>query len=209
MLGQQMQVVFNRVFVMMIINVYFLIYSLAGLIIFGIGPAFRAVSELYLDGGDDFRKYSFKRGFGYFKKYFVQANIHALSMILILGFLAYNFYLALQIKFGWMIVVEFLIIAAFILIYGIGIFTWLALTRFDISYKNALKLSVMQFFSNFGRLLLFVGLNIGLIFATAKWPGLILFLSFGIFVVLNTWISKDWFTKVDDMLAENERHQNN
>ena len=49
MIGRAADKIFTRVFIFLIMTVYFWIYTVAGLVVLGIGPAFRTVTEMHMD----------------------------------------------------------------------------------------------------------------------------------------------------------------
>ena len=59
-MGRAADRIFTRIFVFLIMTVYFWILTVAGLIVLGIGPAFRTMSEMYMDNEWAYKKYSFK-----------------------------------------------------------------------------------------------------------------------------------------------------
>lgn len=200
MIGQAAQNIFVKVYVVILMTIYFWIFTFAGLIVFGIGPSLRAVSELFMDNKWLYQNYHFKDGWRQFKTDFWRVNLHAWLFLGILAILAYNLYLSTQIKSSWILVIQFIIIFVIAMTFSLGVFTLLTRSRYDVSFKNALKLSIAQFFSNFSQLLFFLVATIILIMITAKWPGLILFIAPGAYIVFANWFSRKWYIKIDKFL---------
>ncbi|MFD1411011.1 YesL family protein [Lapidilactobacillus gannanensis] len=200
MIGQATQSAFTKVYVVFLMTIFFWVYTLAGLVVLGIGPALRAVTEMFMDNQWQYREYHFKAGWRQFKTDFWHVNLHSWTFLGIIAILVYNLYLSTQLKFSWILIVQFLIIFAIALTFSMGIFTLLLRSRYDVSFKNAVKLAAAQFFDNFPRLLLFLVATIAVIAAAAKWPGLILFLAPGTYIVVANWFSRKWYTKIDQLL---------
>lgn len=201
MIGRAADKIFSRVFIVFIMSVYFWVYTLAGAVLFGIGPALRTVTEMYMDYGWEYRDYRFKEGWHRFKTNFWQRNLHTWLFLGAGLILAYNLYLSTSIKTIWILFVQFVIIGALILDFSLAMFTSLLRSRYDVSFKDAVKLAIVQFFNNFTQLLVFVIVTIVISVVSMKWPGMILFLSPGIYMVLTDILSKQWYAKVDKMLG--------
>jgi len=199
-MGKAADRIFTRIFIFLIMTVYFWIFTFAGLVIFGIGPAFRTITEMHMDKQWDYRAYSFKEGWHRFKTDFWRTNLHAWYFIGAGLMLAYNLYLSLSIHTLWIVFVQFIIVAALVFDFSLTIFTVMLRSRYDVSFKNAIKLAIMQFFSNFTQLLVFIVATIVLIVVSLKWPGMILFLSPGIYMVGAGALSRRWYEKIDKML---------
>ncbi|WP_235715861.1 YesL family protein [Latilactobacillus fuchuensis] len=58
-------------------TIYFWFYVLCGLVIFGIGPAFHTITELFMDNQWHSQNYQFKKGWQLFKKDFWRVNRNA------------------------------------------------------------------------------------------------------------------------------------
>jgi len=59
-MGKAADRIFTRIFIFLIMTVYFWIFTVAGLVVFGVGPAFRTITELHMDKQWDYRGYGFK-----------------------------------------------------------------------------------------------------------------------------------------------------
>ncbi|MFC6180969.1 YesL family protein [Lactiplantibacillus daowaiensis] len=201
MIGKAANKIFTRVFIFFIMTIYFWVYTLAGLVVLGLGPAFRTVTEMYMDYGWDYRQYRFKAGWQRFKTNFWLINAHTWLFLGAGAILCYNLYLSTTIKTVWILFVQFIIIAAIVFDITLAVFTVMLRAHYDVSFKDAVKLAIVQFFSNFMQLLTFIILSIGMVIVSLKWPGMILFLSPGIYMVLADILSKRWYDKIDAMLT--------
>ncbi|WP_434433124.1 YesL family protein [Lactiplantibacillus paraplantarum] len=201
MIGRAADKIFTRVFIFLIMTVYFWIYTVAGLVVLGIGPAFRTVTEMHMDKQWDYRLYHFKEGWQRFKRHFWQMNLHTWLLLGVGAVLAYNLYLSLSIHTLWIIFIQFIIVFALIFDFSLAIFTVMLRSRYDVAFKDAIKLAIVQFFSNFTQLLTFIIGTIVLIVISLKWPGMILFLSPGIYMVGADRLSRRWYDKIDKMLG--------
>ncbi|MFB9769058.1 DUF624 domain-containing protein [Lactiplantibacillus modestisalitolerans] len=201
-IGRAADKIFTRVFIVFIMTIYFWLFACAGLLIFGIGPAARTVTELYMDGQWDYHEYGLKKGWRRFRTDFWRINAHTWLFLGAGLVLAYNLYLSTTIKGAyWLVFVQFIIVAALIFDFCLAIFTLMTRSRYAVSFKNAVKLAIVQFFNNFMQLLGFIIMTGVLILISLKWPGMILFLSPGIYVVVADILSHQWYAKVDQQLG--------
>ncbi|MFC6200661.1 YesL family protein [Lactiplantibacillus nangangensis] len=199
-MGRAADKIFTRIFIFLIMTVYFWILTVAGLVVLGIGPALRTVTEMYMDNEWDYKKYGFGKAWRRFKQDFWQENLHTWYFPGAGIVLAYNLYLSTTVNQAWMLFVQFVIVAALIFDFSLAMFTAMLRSHYDVSFKDAVKLAIVQFFSSFIQLLVFVIVTIVLIIVSLKWPGLILFLSPGIYVFATDVLSHQWYAKIDKML---------
>lgn len=103
MVGSVMQKAFVRVLVLIILNLEFWLFSLAGLLVLGFGPALRAIYETFLNHKFRYQEYSFKESWKIYKKYFWLANLHFYVFFLPMLFVFYDLYLTSQMKTPWIL----------------------------------------------------------------------------------------------------------
>lgn len=200
MLGRGFQNFFIKIYVLMILNLWFWGYTLIGLGVLGVGPALRTISESFFLHGWKYREYHMKESWQLYKQSFWRSTAHFWLFGAVFALLAWNLYLSTQMAFGWVAFIQFILIFAILLTVSTGLFTLAIVSRYEISFKLALKLALAQIFSNFGRLLVFVA-GVGLIIAaTVKWPGTGLFLSISGVVVWTHILSGKWYAKIDTQL---------
>ena len=202
MLGRATQSIFTKVFVFLIMTIYFWAYSLLGLVVLGVGPALRTVSELYQAHQWQWRDYSFKQGFKQWRQDFWTVNAHTWLFMGVLAILGYNLYLSVQLRELWVVFVQFIIVAAMVLVFCLGVFTLMLRTHYEVSFKDAVKLALVQFFASFGQMLIFVVMTVAVVAISLKWPGLILFLSVGVYLALADHLSQQMYTRIDAELAQ-------
>lgn len=202
MLGKMTQRAFVAIYVLMVLNLSFWLLSLIGILVLGVGPALRTVTETYLSNGLNYHGYRFKDMWHLYKKYFWIANGHFYTFFILELFLFYDLYISSQIKNMWMFPVIFLLIFSMIMVATIGIYNLIIESTFEINFGNALKLSIVEFFSNFKALLKFlIGLLI-IIALTKMWPGFLLFLTVSTIIVWGIFSSKKWIEVITSQLED-------
>lgn len=199
-LSKGTQKAFQIIFVLIILNLLFWLYSLVGLLILGVGPSLITITELFLNNKFEYRKYSVKDGWKIFKKNFVTSNLHFYAFLIADVFLFYDLYIGSQIKMIWMLPISILLIFLIIFISIVGLYTLITESTFEIDFKNAIKLSLYAFFADFKGLMLFiVGAGI-IVIISGLWPGLILFLSISTLIVWCNYSSKSWLDEISEKL---------
>ncbi|CCI82541.1 YesL family protein [Lactobacillus hominis] len=200
MLGRMTQRAFVAIYVLMILNLAFWLFSLIGLFILGIGPALRTITEVFLNHKFEYHNYHFKEMWQIYKKYFWIANGHFYSFFGIELFLFYDLYLTSQIKNMWMLPVIFLLVFVMITLTVVGIYTLIIESTFDVEFKNAVKLAFVAFFSDFKDLLKFIAGLVVIGALTKFWPGFLLFLTVSTIIVWGAFSSKKWIGAIIDQL---------
>ncbi len=200
MVGSVMQKAFVRVLVLIILNLEFWLFSLAGLLIFGFGPALRTIYETFLNHKFRYQEYSFKESWRIYKKYFWLANLHFYVFFLPMLFVFYDLYLTSQMKTPWILPVIITMIVLEILIPVVGMYTLSLESNFDVDFKNAIKLAFAEFFVDFSGLIKFVAGTAGIIAVTFFFSGLILFISISAIVIWCQLATKNWIYKVESQI---------
>lgn len=87
------------------LNLLFVLFSLAGGIIFGVGPALQMMTDFILEEGMNYQAITVKRAFESWKAHFKRSNCYFLLFLFTLGFVFYNIYLAVQFTgIMWLII---------------------------------------------------------------------------------------------------------
>lgn len=197
MIASVMQNVFVKIYVILRLNLIFWLFTLIGGVILGIGPALRTVMEQFMDNRYEYQAYHFKDAWQKYKRYFISANLHFYCFVLVFAVLAYNLYLSTQIKTGWIIFVQFILIFTLILTFVTSAFCLSLLSRYEIEFISAIKLAFMQFFMSFKDLVVYL-LGLVVLFGVTKlWPGFILFITVAAFLIWTEHQSKKWYSQIE------------
>ncbi|MCB8545275.1 DUF624 domain-containing protein, partial [Enterococcus faecalis] len=99
------------------LNLLFVLFSLAGGIIFGVGPALQMMTDFILEEGMNYQAITVKRAFESWKAHFKRSNCYFLLFLFTLGFVFYNIYLAVQFTgIMWLIITFILFFVSLILV---------------------------------------------------------------------------------------------
>lgn len=176
---------FRMIWAIMKLNLFFVGMTLAGGIVFGIGPAFYTVSSLIESDGLAYEAQTFRKGWQIWKAGFWRANKQFYLFLGLTAFLTYNLYLATQFQGLMWLVVSFIL---FVVI-GLSILLYLLSVTFDacyeLSFANNLKLSFISLFLRIGTCLKLIFGLAGILLITWTMKGLLLF---GTFSLLLLWV---------------------
>lgn len=201
MLGKMSQKVFVQVYVLLLLNLFFWAFTIIGGVILGIGPALRAISELYLDSQSDYQNVKFQTGWRYFKQYFWLANGQFWAFASVFALLAYNLFLSAQLTGLWVLLVQFILFFVLAATLVTGGYTLLLVSRFEVTTKNAIMLAFGQLFENFTQFLITVAGLVAIGVASYFWPGLLIFLTMATAIKWLNHCGKRWYAHIDTLLA--------
>lgn len=176
---------FRMIWAIMKLNLFFVGMTLAGGIVFGIGPAFYTVSSLIESDGLAYEAQTFRKSWQIWKAGFWRANKQFYLFLGLTAFLTYNLYLATQFQGLMWLVVSFIL---FVVI-GLSILLYLLSVTFDacyeLSFANNLKLSFISLFLRMCTCLKLIFGLAGILLITWTMKGLLLF---GTFSLLLLWV---------------------
>ena len=202
MIGKALEEFFIRIWVVVKLTLIFWLLALSGLLVLGIGPAFKVVTELYLEHGFEYKLISVKQAYQVFKRDFLRADLifwfyTALSLLL-----AYNLYLSVQIQGLMFIVIDFILFFGITYLMTAFEYSMIFDSQFDISFGNLLKMSFISNFISFKTYLKLLFVILVICVLTWRFKGLILFGLIGLLQVYSLSVTKDWRLKIEEQLAE-------
>lgn len=201
MLGKTLETVFIKTWVIVKLNLLFWLFSAAGLIVAGIGPALKTVNDLFATHGFEYKEITIKEGWQRFKANFVRGNGLFYSACLSIGFFMYNLFLSVQIQGIIFLMIDFLLV--FGIIYLVVVFQYALLldSYYDINLGNLLKLSFISTLSSFMNLLkIAIGTTV-IIYVTWQYKGLILFGTVSLMQLWTFYATKNWRETLDERLG--------
>ncbi|MBS6430431.1 YesL family protein [Enterococcus raffinosus] len=186
------------------LNLYFLLFSLMGGVVFGIGPAFQTMNDLLTEQGINYQEITFKRFLSGWKKNFKRGNLHFSLFAALTFVLAYNLYLAAQIQGLLWMIITFLLFFVLLLVGVLFLYTTQYETSYDISTGNLLKLAFISVFLNFGVFLKVLFGVVSIFVLTWYFKGLMLFATCSLLVIWSGYATKDNRQLVDKKLNSYE-----
>ncbi|MGT2933126.1 YesL family protein [Streptococcus catagoni] len=180
----------NGVWKMIQLTLIFHLLTICGGIVFGLGPAWQTLINLQTQWDQKDAKRDMKTIFSIWKANFLKANYIFFSFFLLLGFLSYNLYLALQIKEIFFLALTFLLVVAILLSYLLYIYMTFYNCFYEISLWNNAKLSFMSLFLSGKALLTQIILTVAVWGITWQYKGLYLFISFGLLAIMMDKLTK-------------------
>ncbi|HEP3876771.1 TPA: YesL family protein [Streptococcus pyogenes] len=184
------------------LTLIFHLLSLAGLIVFGVGPAWQTIVTLFLKTPQEENHYSLKRAVQLWKSYFKEANLRFGLFALTFLFLTFNLHWAVQFPSLFWFTVSFLIVIAMVWL----TITYLYMVFYAVSYEinlwNNMKLAFISIFLSFKSFLLMLSVLLGITLMTWQYKGLYLFLTFGALVFCLDFVTKANRRLVDGVIDE-------
>ncbi|MGM0126143.1 hypothetical protein IGI37_003544 [Enterococcus sp. AZ194] len=204
MIGKALEAFFIRIWVVIKLNLYFWLYSVAGLFVAGVGPALKAVNELFAAHEFEYKEITFKEGWQLFKVNFKRGNGFFWFYGALFAVLAYNLYLSVQIKGLAFLVIDFILLFALLYTYATYQYTLLLDSEYDISMKNVIKLAFISTLSSFTNFLKIVIGGAVILWFTWKYKGLILFGTVAAIQLWNYYSTQTWRGLIDERLETND-----
>ncbi|AIQ01769.1 hypothetical membrane spanning protein [Streptococcus pyogenes] len=184
------------------LTLIFHLLSLAGLIVFGVGPAWQTIVTLFLKTPQEENHYSLKRAVQLWKSYFKEANLRFGLFALTFLFLTFNLHWAVQFPSLFWFTVSFLIVIAMVWLTMTYLYMVFYAVSYEINLWNNMKLAFISVFLSFKSFLLMLSVLLGIILVTWQYKGLYLFLTFGALVFCLDFVTKANRRLVDGVIDE-------
>lgn len=200
MAGSILEQIFNRCYILMKLNLFFVGLTLIGGIVLGIGPAFYAVLSLFHESEWEVQGKTLKKAWQYYKEGFLRIN--KLSMIYLIAavILGVNLFIAVkQIGLAFLSISLFIIFALMLILFLFSYSIQLDVL-YDLTLKTNLQLSATLLFADFKEFLIQLMGNIMLLALTVKYPAMLLFFTFSLHAIWMNVTSGKRLTWLDKML---------
>ncbi|HEP1429479.1 TPA: YesL family protein [Streptococcus pyogenes] len=184
------------------LTLIFHLLTLAGLIVFGVGPAWQTIVTLFLKTPQEENHYSLKRAVQLWKSYFKEANLRFGLFALTFLFLTFNLHWAVQFPSLFWFTVSFLIVIAMVWLTMTYLYMVFYVVSYEINLWNNMKLAFISVFLSFKSFLLMLSVLLGIILVTWQYKGLYLFLTFGALVFCLDFVTKANRRLVDGVIDE-------
>lgn len=184
------------------LTLIFHLLSLAGLIVFGVGPAWQTIVTLFLKTPQEENHYSLKRAVQLWKSYFKEANLRFGLFALTFLFLTFNLHWAVQFPSLFWFTVSFLIVIAMVWLTMTYLYMVFYAVSYEINLWNNMKLAFISVFLSFKSFLLMLSVLLGITLMTWQYKGLYLFLTFGTLVFCLDFVTKGNRRLVDGVIDE-------
>ena len=186
------------------LNLLFVLFSLAGGIIFGVGPALQMMTDFILEEGMNYQAITVKRAFESWKSHFKRSNCYFLLFLFTLGFVFYNIYLAVQFTGIMWLIITFILFFVSLILVIFYIYMLLYGGSYFISTIDLMKLSFISIFLNLGVFFKVLFGVISIVALTWKMKGLLLFASFALIMMWCAYVTRKNRQFIDGKLEQNE-----
>ena len=178
---------------------FFLLFSLMGGILLGIGPSFQTMVDLLSEYGLDYQNITLSNYYINWKYNFRRSNLHFFIMEMLTILVVYNLFLSTQMKGLVWFIADIIMVFVLLLIMVMYLYLVQYESKYDISTVNLFKLSFISvFFNFFGFLKIILGI-ITIIFIT--WN---LFATFALIAIWSEFSTKEKREIISRKLEENE-----
>ncbi|MDZ5560578.1 DUF624 domain-containing protein [Enterococcus cecorum] len=195
---------FYFIWIIIKLNMFFLLFSLMGGILLGIGPSFQTMVDLLSEYGLDYQNMTLSNYYINWKYNFRRSNLHFFIMEMLTILVVYNLFLSTQMKGLVWFIADIIMVFILLLIMVMYLYLVQYESKYDISTINLFKLSFISvFFNFFGFLKIILGI-ITIIFITWNFKGLLLFATFALIAIWSEFSTKEKREIISRKLEENE-----
>lgn len=170
----------NRFYFLLKASILFWILSLLGGLFLGIAPAFLTLIEVIGEVNWDYKELSFSKMKPLFFENFKQGNQLLYTTFFVCVFLFLSLYTASQMTGMLFLMISFLLLVILIMIIVASFLGFVIASRYDISLKNLIKLSLILFFKEIKASLTITFFVILFSILLIKLPGLTFFAGSGL-----------------------------
>lgn len=183
------------------LNLYFILFTLAGGVVLGVGPAFQTLNDLLNEYGMNYQEITLAHFWSGWRRNFGRANRHFWLFALVEAVLGYNLYLVTQLTGILWLAISFVLVFTMALMVAVYGFTVLYETSYQISTGNLVKLAFISLFlrlSTFFKILFGVA---SIIIVTWQFKGLFVFATFSLLAIWGGYATKECRQLVDRKLV--------
>lgn len=182
---------FYVVWMIIKLNLFFVLFTLLGGIILGFGPSFQTMNDELTAHGIDYQKITLSGFFEGWKRNFKRGNLHFLIYLLLIFIIAYNLYLSVQLQGLLWFILDFILIFTLLLLTVFWLYVVQYETLYEISTYNLFKLSFISLFLSFGAFFKVLFGLVSIIVVTWFFKGLLLFATFSLIIIWAGYATKD------------------
>ena len=176
---------FRLIWAVIKLNLFFVLFTMMGAVLFGVGPAFQTISDLIEEEGLSYEDQTFRKAFRCWKQNFWRAKARFYLFFGLLAIAAYNLYLSSQIQGLLWLMIDFLLVVVSGLLVLLYLYSLLFESIYETSLLNTIKLAFVSLFLNFGTFAKVIFGLVGILVFTWSMKGLFLF---GTFSLILLWV---------------------
>lgn len=165
------------------LNLFFVLFTLMGGGLLGIGPAFQTISDLIAEDGLAYENQGVAKAFQCWKRNFKRGNLRFYSYFTLFAVVCYNLYLSSQIQGLLWLMIDFLLVTVSILLTLLYFYSLVFESTYETSLFNTFKLAFISLFFNFGTFAKVIFGIVGIFVFTWTAKGLLLFATFSLIVL--------------------------
>ena len=137
---------FRLIWAVIKLNLFFVLFTMMGAVLFGVGPAFQTISDLIEEEGLSYEDQTFRKALRCWKQNFWRANARFYLFFGLLAIAAYNLYLSSQIQGLLWLMIDFLLVVVSGLLVLLYLYSLLFESIYETSLLNTIKLAFVVYF---------------------------------------------------------------
>jgi uncharacterized membrane protein YesL len=165
------------------LNLFFVLFTLMGGGLLGIGPAFQTISDLIAEDGLAYENQGVAKAFQCWKRNFKRGNLRFYSFFLLFAVVCYNLYLSSQIQGLLWLMIDFLLVTVSVVLTLLYLYSLVFESTYETSLFNTVKLAFISLFFNFGTFAKVIFGIVGILVFTWTAKGLLLFATFSLIIL--------------------------
>lgn len=195
--GRMLEQIFIRCYAVIKMNVIFVGLMFVGGIVLGIGPAWLTITNLAYEFEFDTKEITWRVAWRFYKENFKRGNALFYLFAVCAGILLYSLYAAVQVKGIFFLMTSCILIGAIVLVAVCFILALVTDSRYQTSFRNILKLTLLVFFTNFFTIIKLLAGILVVAVITYKSPALLLFGTASLLVIYVLFITKGIYQQMN------------
>lgn len=201
MIGTLLEKIFRSVYTIMKLNFMFWMLVFMGGVLFGVGPAFLSVSDLYVAHKYQYEDIKFTELHGIFRNNFNDGNKMFYLFGSLIFFVVYNLYLSFQLEMSWIVFMQILMVFTIVFLSITFLYTVVLHSYYEINFKDLLKLGFLSFFANIIQLVRFGISLVAIYFIFRLMHGLLLFGIFSLLILVSVESLSSWIPIINETIV--------
>ncbi|MBC1921509.1 YesL family protein [Listeria grayi] len=195
--GRMLEQIFIRCYAVIKMNVIFVGLMFGGGIVLGIGPAWLTITNLAYEFEFDTKEITWRVAWRFYKENFKRGNALFYLFAGCASILLYSLYAAVQVKGIFFLITSCVLISAIVLATVCFILALVTDSRYQTSFRNILKLTLLVFFTNFFTIIKLLAGILVVAVITYKSPALLLFGTASLLVIYVLFITKGIYQQMN------------
>lgn len=201
MIGTFLDKIFRRTFTLMKLNFMFIMISMMGGILLGVGPAFLSITDLYIRHGFKHEEMHFTSLFPMFKDNFKRGNTLFYTYGLSIFFVVYNLYLSFQFTNPFVVLIQIIMVFVIGFLMVSYLYCVVINSYYQIKLLDLIKLGTLSFFANLIKIVRLIISMAAIYFIYKIMPGLLIFGIFSLLIIVSVESLRSWVKIIEETIT--------